>query len=305
MPTAVTTAKAFLASHPRLDGPARRVSGALTSSQALRTRRRKRMARSYFDDRLRMIDEWAPRHTEDDNFYYELMPRNRDYLANLVGLVSGTPVSLIDGYVKELADDRELRAHITSILGADPRLADLRVGFGRREGWYAFIRALKPGLVVETGVHHGVGACVITAALLRNADEGFPGRYVGTDIDPNAGVLLQGRYADSGHILYGDSITSLGELQGPVDVFINDSDHSADYEAREYEAVAGKLADASLVLGDNSHVTDKLARFARAHGRPFVFFREEPRDHWYPGAGIGISPSAVPLLAPERPDERV
>jgi hypothetical protein len=77
-------------------------------------------------------------------------------------------------------------------------------------------------------------------------------------------------------------------LEERIDLFINDSDHSAEYEYREYRAVASRLAPSAIILGDNAHVTDKLALFARETGRHFIFFREEPKDHWYPGAGIGV-----------------
>jgi len=43
------------------------------------------------------------------------------------------------------------------------------------------------------------------------------------------------------------------------------------------------------VLGDNSHVTPKLAEFSIREGRRFVFLSEEPSRHWYRGAGVGIS----------------
>jgi len=70
---------------------------------------------------------------------------------------------------------------------------------------------------------------------------------------------------------------------------VNDSDHSAQYERQEYETIASRLASAGLILGDNCHCNDVLADFSTTRGRQFVFFREEPRDHWYPGGGIGIS----------------
>jgi hypothetical protein len=92
-----------------------------------------------------------------------------------------------------------------------------------------------------------------------------------------------------GEILYGDSLASLRAFPHRIDLFINDSDHSADYEMAEYEAVAGKLTEYAIVLGDNAHVSDVLAQFSRREGRRFLFFREEPENHWYPGAGIGIS----------------
>jgi hypothetical protein len=71
----------------------------------------------------------------------------------------------------------------------------------------------------------------LCAALLRNATEEFSGKYYGTDLNPTAGYFLKGRYADVGPILFGDSITSLANFGGEIDLFINDSDHSADYEA--------------------------------------------------------------------------
>ena len=282
-------------SNPTMERVARGIVGRYRSLNPVRVRPRKRFAMSYYREKLDRIAVWAPQHTENDNFYYALTPRNRSDLSALIAVVVGSTPGTIDGYLAELSHDQGLRSHITSIMKGDPALRDIQVQFGRREGWYAIVRALKPTLVVETGVHHGVGACVLTAALLANAAEGFPGRYVGTDINPDAGRLFVGRYAEQGRILYGDSIASLTAIDDPIDVFINDSDHSAEYEGREYDVIASKLAQVSVVLGDNSHVTQKLSDFAREHDRPFVFFKEEPDQHWYPGAGIGISPSSVPI----------
>ena len=50
-----------------------------------------------------------------------------------------------------------------------------------------------------------------------------------------------------------------------------------------------KLSKNAVILGDNSHVTDKLSIFSKERNRRFYFFKEEPLNHWYPGAGIGIS----------------
>ena len=92
-----------------------------------------------------------------------------------------------------------------------------------------------------------------------------------------------------GQILYGDSIQPLRKMEGPIDLFVNDSDHSGTYELEEYRVIREKLAPDGVILGDNAHVTDSLLRFSGEEGRDFLFFREQPKDHWYPGAGIGIS----------------
>ena len=93
--------------------------------------------------------------------------------------------------------------------------ANVASPFGRRLGWYAVARAIKPRLIVETGVERGHGALLLCAALLRNGEEGAPGHYLGTDINPGAGYLLSGKYKAAGKILYGDSIMSLREISEP------------------------------------------------------------------------------------------
>jgi len=234
---------------------------------------------------------WLIRSREYTNLTYRLTQRNEAHLACFVAEVTGITFVHARQYLNELNNDVALTTHIQDCItnSEDGCFADLDVRFGRRSGWYAIVRALKPRIVVETGIDKGLGACVLTAALLRNAEEGKPGYYYGTDINPKAGYLLQGRYAQAGQILYGDSIQSLKELPETIDLFINDSDHSAEYEAREYETVEIKLSRQAVVLGDNAHLTDALLRFSIRTGRSFLYFQEKPQDHWYPGDGIGIA----------------
>ena len=132
------------------------------------------------------------------------------------------------------------------------------------------------------------GACVFASALLRNAKEGDPGRYVGIDINPSAGWLIGGPYADVTTILYGDSLRLLREFRETVDLFLHDSDHSPSYERAEYEAVAAELAPRAIVLSDNARATGELEAFAAASGRAFAFCARKP-EHWYPGDGIGVA----------------
>lgn len=271
-----------------------------TVVRGARAARRYRLARSYYSRQLNQARRWSVARTEDSNFYYQLTRGNEMTLVATVAAVTGTELNMVRQFVEEVQSDRELHEHIGHLFRSDPMLFDARPALGRRLGWYAFVRVLKPKLVVETGVAHGVGSCVLASALLRNQAEGFPGRYLGTEIDPKAGQLLSGRYAEVGHIVYGDSLETLEDLDEPIDIFINDSDHSADYEASEYLAIRQLLSSDSVILGDNSHCTTALLDFAIREGRPYMFFKEEPANHWYPGAGIGISPSQIPLVG-QRP----
>lgn len=244
----------------------------------------------HYAPKLKHIVSWTFSSRETTNFTYEITANNQEYLAHTVSLVTGVPYSVAAGYLREIqADDDIKRCLVERIKNAPKRrAADESCAFGRRMGWYAFARILKPRVVVETGVDKGLGSVLLCAALMRNQAEGFPGQYFGTDINPDAGFLLGEPYNRVGKILYGDSIQSLQAIPS-IDLFVNDSDHSAQYERREYETVAPKLTSGGLILGDNCHCNDVLADFSSRKGRQFVFFREEPRDHWYPGGGIGIS----------------
>jgi predicted O-methyltransferase YrrM len=248
------------------------------------------LALSYSAPQLRRVLAWVFVSHELSNFTYGLTANNRRYLAHTISTVANCPLSRVLGYFEEIEHDEQLKTHIRSRISASPLRysCDAEPMFGRRLGWYAFARVLKPKVVVETGVDKGLGSIVLCAALLQNEREGFPGEYFGTDINPRAGLFLAQPYSRVGRILYGDSLQSLAAIPR-IDLFINDSDHSAEYEQREYEAIASKLQPRGLILGDNAHATDVLARFSEASGRKFVFFREQPHRHWYPGAGIGIS----------------
>ena len=226
--------------------------------------------------------------TENSNYYYDITDLNKVHLAHTISHVSKSSPEIVVQYFEELEQDESLRDHIKAgLITYGQNFTEIQ--YGRRLGWYALIRELKPNLVIETGVHQGVGACVIAAALLKNKSEGYSGRYLGTDIDPNAGKLLSGIYSSVGDILYGDSVASLKKIDFAVDIFINDSDHDPEYEALEYITIAPNLSPNGLILGDNSHVTDKLSQFSFENSREFLFFSEKPKNHWYPGAGIGIS----------------
>ncbi|MEQ1746947.1 MAG: class I SAM-dependent methyltransferase [Saprospiraceae bacterium] len=248
-------------------------------------------ATKFFNYRYLQILKWGFRSREDTNITYDLTPDNLRYMACAVADVLDINFATVWTYIEEALNDRALHDHIAEKVKTSPLgiFADPKAKFGRRLGWYVFVRVLKPKLVVETGVDKGMGAVLLCAALLRNRAEGHPGQYYGTDINPKAGYLLDGPYREVGSILYGDSLESLTNLQQPVDLFINDSDHSPDYEYREYVAIQARLHEKSILLSDNADVCPALLNFSLETGRQFLFFQEVPQEHWYPGAGIGMS----------------
>lgn len=267
------------------------VKAFVKSSKVLNFFHRVMYASTYYNRRYIQILKWGITSNEDTNFTFALTERNLKVLAQTISIITNHSYNIIYSYIQEILNDQNFSSYVINKIKTSSfkSVADERSDLHKRIGWYVFVRVLKPKVVVETGIDKGLGAVTLCAALVKNQEEGYPGKYYGTDINTKAGYMLDGEYKAVGEILYGDSIESLKKLNENIDVFINDSDHSAEYEYKEYETILPKLSSNAVVLGDNSHVTDKLLEFSIEHGRKYLFFKEEPLNHWYPGGGIGIS----------------
>lgn len=238
---------------------------------------------------LAIIFSWASKNTEDSNFYYEITDRNKGHLVEFLAIVLGEERQRIEEYMLEAESSEYLLRVSEKYIKTHQEVKDSELYFGRRLGWYVVTRVMKPKLVLETGVHQGLGALAICCALKKNEEEGFPGQYVGTDIDERAGVFIEELGFDFARIFYGDSIESINSIDEVVDLYISDSNHTSDYEASELIAVSKKMEPSSVVISDNAHATDVLLDWSTENQRKFAFFREAPKNHWYLGAGIGIS----------------
>jgi methyltransferase family protein len=234
---------------------------------------------------------WLWQSNEHTNFTFDLDPRNRRHLEWFLAEITGEQPSAIHDWLAELDGDNELVHQIKRAVAASPRgrLADTDVKFGRRLAWYALVRALKPGLTVESGIDKGLGSCVIASALLRNTEEGHPGRHIALDINPDAGYLIQGKYASVVDIIFGDSLTTIPTVPMGVGIFLHECMGTYQQEAAEYRLIAPKLAPNALLVTDNASKTDALVEYADSQGRRFLFFREVPHRHWWPGDGVGVA----------------
>jgi hypothetical protein len=193
-------------------------------------------------------------------------------------------------YVDELDTDHEFRRAIQDAPGWPPGRKGV-MPYGRRLGWYAIVRATKPRLAVETGVHDGLGSAVILRALERNAEEGSGGVLLSFDIRSDVGWLvpswLRGRY----ELRIADALATLGEAVADrrVDFFVHDSDHRYEHETGEFEAVLPLTGPGAMLISDNSHAGTAFRDFCARHAFDFSFWREAPDHPFYPGAGIGVA----------------
>ncbi len=249
------------------------------------------MGHKYLKYKRKAVRKWLFTSKEHTNFTYKLTEKNIQYLVHMIAVVLDKDFNSVYSYLEEALNDRELSDFIINKTKNSKFAykADFRADFGRRLGWYCFARIMRPKVVIETGIDKGLGSVLLCSALKKNSEEGYSGRYYGTDINKDAGYLLDGVYKNFGEILYGDSIESLKKFDKKIDLFINDSDHSADYEYDEYLTIKDKLSEQAIILGDNCDATDKLSLFSKENGRCFLFFEDQPLNHWFEGSGIGIS----------------
>ena len=108
------------------------------------------------------------------------------------------------------------------------------------------------------------------------------------DMEPGSGLLIGPEYSEVVERMIGDSLECLEKID-TIDMFIHDSDHSAVHEAAEFATIASRLSPHAIVVSDNAHVTDELAKWSSRTGRRFAYFAEKPVNHWYQGAGIGVA----------------
>jgi predicted O-methyltransferase YrrM len=225
---------------------------------------------------------------EIDNFTYELA--NEVELAQFLGRTLGITPDEATGYIDELQGDDSLRAAIREHLShrAD---RNRTMPYGRRLGWYAATRARKARTIVETGVHDGLGSTVLLQALKRNAADGFDGRLISFDINPDAGWLIPSDLRSRHELHVGNSLDLMvPALDGrEVNLFIHDSDHRYGHETAEFEAILEVASQGAVLISDNAHAGTAFRDFCERHRLRFHLFMEVPVDHFYRGAGIGLT----------------
>jgi hypothetical protein len=244
-----------------------------------------RVVRRY-DGSVRAHLRYVLTDPEPDNFTYELA--NEPEIARWVALIADAPPARVDELFAEAHGDAVLADRLRRVTRAHWLWSKVPPPFGKRLGWYALVRLLRPALVIETGVHDGLGALALLRALERNGQEGHPGRLVSFDINPSAGWIV------GSHALWELRIepATVGlptvlDRGAPVGLFIHDSLHTYENEHAELSLAAARLAPDGVLFSDNAHVSSALADVCGDFGLRYFEFRERPAGHFYPGGAMG------------------
>lgn len=227
---------------------------------------------------------WDP---DVGDFSYELDNEGElvEFLAGSLGLAPEAIASYLEEIRAEPALTRELSARVRWRVDMKRR-----VGLGHRVAWYAVARAVKPRLVVETGIKHGLGALVLLVALERNAREGSEGRLISFDVDPFSGWVVPDRMRRNWEPIVASTFAALETaLAGrEVDLFICDTPPDYDIESFEMQTALRHAAPGIVLIAANGDRTTALPELAAEREGEYHYFADRPRRHIFPGAGIGL-----------------
>lgn len=155
---------------------------------------------------------------------------------------------------------------------------------------YAAIRAMKPNVIVETGVASGVSTSYILLALQKNGhgqlhsiELGDP-QYLPPGKQP--GWIVPDWLRNNWDLRIGDSLELLPKLMsevGPVDVFVHDSLHTYDHMLWEFRIANPWLRSGGLLISDDAAWNSAFSEFAHETGatharvlRGVGFLRKNP-----------------------------
>jgi predicted O-methyltransferase YrrM len=187
----------------------------------------------------------------------------------------------------DAAAARPQAQRIAAGLAGDPSLGELS---------YRIVRAVQPARVVETGVAGGVTSAYLLAGL---ADNGA-GRLDSVDLPPLAmhsaglvGGLVPAELRGPWYYHWGSSRrvlpALLRSLDGELDVFIHDSDHSYAAMRWELEAAWPALRAGGWLLADDVHHHGAFADVAAALGLEAVYV-EQPAKRGRTGIIVKPAP---------------
>jgi predicted O-methyltransferase YrrM len=140
---------------------------------------------------------------------------------------------------------------------------------------YAMLRAIKPTVVVETGVYRGVSSVLILRALQEN---GIEAKLYSCDPAFKNAWIAQRKIMDAtkadgglfeGWIFKGaKGIEMMPDVPGPWDVFVHDSDHRAVNIRSELDIAWDKLRPGGVIVCDDwqtREAKDVFPTFAEKH----------------------------------------
>jgi hypothetical protein len=225
---------------------------------------------------------------ETESFSYDV--ENRAELIEGLSAALGCSPSEVLAYAAEVDRDPELNALLSRHVR---RRFDVkhRLPLGHRLAWYVMARALKPELIVETGIYDGLGSLALLRALERNRREGSPGELISIDSNPHAGSVVRDELRGSWHRVTGLTrerlLPAIGERR--VGMLFQDTAHTDENQRFEFMAALSHSADCLLLLDGSGGLSGTLQTVAAEQGGVYHRVPVHSRNHIYPGLDVAFA----------------
>lgn len=233
--------------------------------------------------RIRRHWQFVLASPEPDNYTYQIT--NEPELAAWAAGIARCHEPAARALVQEPSHDVELAERLRTATAHHWLWTKRAPPFGKRLGWYALARALRPRRVIEIGAHDGLGSLLLLRALELNERDGFRGTLVSFDVNPAAGWLV------GEHPLWQLRIQSSDEglpevvsPTAPVDMLVYDGWHTFEAEYADLRVAAEHMSSDGVLVSDDAQVTRALAHLCEELGFDYSEFQELPLGHFYPGA---------------------
>lgn len=248
---------------------------------------------SRFMPQIRLLCKWAFSSREVTNHSYHNSAASIKRLASVLASIDGLSASTIKNYCDEIRASTLLQGIYLSARAKEKMLANLTDGelrAGRQLLYYCLTRAARPRIVFEAGTAHGTGSLLILHALTLNEAEGFSGKLITVDINPDAGRILSHlphAYSSLLDFRRGEADSLLAELNEKIDLFFHDTVNIPSHEERHYTLLETRLSERGIICSTWG-TSGVLASHSEKLGRGYMEFTNQPDGHWCSDT-IGIS----------------
>ena len=222
------------------------------------------------------------------------MKIEKELRANILTFVknlTGADEAEIKKYITEIISDKKLENSLATKSnfgdGEKPFSYKIAVDMASRLALYVLCRAMKPDVVVETGVASGTSSSYILRGLDRNAQgklysidvpwytvtQNWKGAFVDgvktNPIEMQSGWIIPDYLRDRWELTMGltsEKLPALLKKTGKVDLFFHDSEHSYENMAREFKTIWPGLRKKGVMLVHNVEKTPAFAEFEEKVG---------------------------------------
>jgi len=202
---------------------------------------------------------------------HEVLATEERFLAE----VSGASVASVRRYLDEPFHNEEFYSHLrrSESVFSSAKIASADFYAKKVVMQYALVRAVKPEVILETGVASGVSTSYLLLALKMNGRGKLSSIELGdsTYLPPRCppGWLVPEGLRNRWKIYIGDSrilLASVAQELAPLDVFIHDSLHTHDHMLFEFDQAFPFLRPGGIMVADDALWNPAFNEFsARVH----------------------------------------